>query len=139
MSSAIAVALVVGSAIAVQVAIVGRASRVLHPLVISLALQAAGLLIGLGWVLWSRTWPQLSSVIGQWWWLPLGLVGWVLVAALGFSAARLGTSATLAIVISAQLIVGLGLDRVAGELDIAAPQVLGAALLVLGAVLVSWR
>jgi uncharacterized membrane protein YdcZ (DUF606 family) len=138
MTSAIVVALIVGSAIAVQVAIVGRASRTLHPLAISFALQAAGLLVGIGWVVWSRTWPQLPQVIGQWWWLPLGLVGWVVVAALGFSAARLGASATLAIVISAQLVVGLGLDRAAGELDIAAPQVLGAALLVSGAVLVSW-
>lgn len=139
MPSAVIVALVVGSAIAVQVGIVGRASRTLHPLVISLALQAAGLLVGLGWLLWSRTWPQLPQVIGQWWWLPLGIAGWVLVAALGFSAARLGASATLALVIGAQLVVGLGLDQAAGELEIAAPQVLGAVLLVSGAVLISWR
>jgi uncharacterized membrane protein YdcZ (DUF606 family) len=139
MPIAVIVALAVGSAIAVQVAIVGRASRMLHPLVISLALQAAGLLVGLGWLLWSRTWPQIPQVIGQWWWLPLGIVGWVLVAALGFSAARLGTSATLAIVIGAQLVVGLLLDQTTGRLELGAPQVLGATLLVAGAVLVSWR
>jgi uncharacterized membrane protein YdcZ (DUF606 family) len=139
MPGAVVVALIVGSAIAVQVAIVGRASRALHPLVISLALQVAGLIVGLGWLLWSRTWPQLPQVIGQWWWLPLGVVGWVVVAALGFSAARLGTSTTLAIVIGAQLIVGLILDQAAGRLELGAPQVLGATLLVTGAVLVSWR
>lgn len=139
MPSAIVLALVVGSAIAVQVAIVGRASRALHPLVISLGLQAAGLLVGLGWLLWSRTWPQLPQVISQWWWLPLGIVGWVLVAALGFSAARLGTSATLAIVIGAQLVVGLFLDQASGRIELGVPQVLGAVLLVGGTVLVSWR
>lgn len=138
MPSAVAVALIVGSAIAVQVAIVGKASRALHPLVISLAPQVAGLIVGLGWLLWSRTWPQLPQVIGQWWWLPLGIVGWVVVAALGFSAARLGTSATLAIVIGAQLIVGLILDQAAGRLELGTPQVLGATLLVAGALLVSW-
>ena len=139
MPTEVVVALIVVSAIAVQVAIVGRASRALHPLVISLALQVAGLIVGLGWLLWSRTWPQLPQVIGQWWWLPLGIVGWIVVAALGFSAARLGTSATLAIVIGAQLIVGLILDQAAGRLELGAPQVLGATLLVAGAILVSWR
>jgi bacterial/archaeal transporter family-2 protein len=139
MPGAIVVALAVGSAIAIQVAVVGRASRTLHPLLISLALQMAGLLVGIGWLFWSRTWSQLPQVIGQWWWLPLGIVGWVVVAALGFSAARLGASTTLAIVIGSQLVAGLLLDRAAGQLDLGAPQVLGAALLVAGAVLVSWR
>jgi len=139
MPSAVVVALVVGSAIAVQVAIVGRASRALHPLVISLALQASGLVVGLGWLLWSRTWPQLPQVVGQWWWLPLGIVGWIVVAALGFSAARLGTSATLAIVIGAQLTVGLILDHADGRFEIGAPQALGVTLLVVGGVMVSWR
>lgn len=139
MPTAVFVALLVGSAIAVQVAIVGRASRALHPLVISLALQLAGLLVGLGWLFWSRTWSQLPQVIAQWWWLPLGIAGWVLVAALGFSAARLGTGATLAIVVGAQLVVGLLLDQAVGRLELGTPQVLGATLLVAGAVLVSWR
>ena len=139
MPSAIVVALIVGCAIAVQVAILGRASRALHPLVVSLALQVSGLLIGLGWLLWSREWPQLSQVIGQWWWLPLGIVGWLAVAALGFSAPRLGTSATLAIDNGAHIIVGLLLDQAAGRLELGAPQVAGTALLVAGAALVSWR
>jgi uncharacterized membrane protein YdcZ (DUF606 family) len=139
MPIAVFVALLVGSAIAVQVAIVGRASQALHPLAISLALQLAGLLVGLGWLLWSRTWSQLPQIIGQWWWLPLGIAGWVLVAALGFSAARLGTGATLAIVVGAQLVVGLLLDQAVGRLELGTPQLLGATLLVAGAVLVSWR
>ena len=45
MSVGILVALVTGVAIAGQVAIVGRTSARVHPLAISFALQAAGLLV----------------------------------------------------------------------------------------------
>ena len=48
MGVAVSVAIGVGLAIVVQVAIVGQASRAIHPLTVSLALQASGLLIGVG-------------------------------------------------------------------------------------------
>ncbi|MEX1296690.1 MAG: DMT family transporter [Candidatus Limnocylindrales bacterium] len=139
MSVGILVALVTGVAIASQVAIVGRTSARVHPLAISFALQASGLLVGFGWVFWSRSWPSVGEVLRAWWWIPLGVVGWVVVAALGFSSARVGTGATLALAITAQVITGLTLDRLSGSFELGLPQIAGALLLVAGAVLVAWR
>lgn len=139
MSVGVLVALVTGVAIAGQVAIIGRTSARVHPLAISFALQASGLLLGLAWVLWSRSWPGVGEVVRMWWWIPLGLVGWVVVAALGFSSARLGTGATLALAITAQVVTGLTIDRLSGALQLGLPQVAGAVLLVVGATLVVWR
>jgi transporter family-2 protein len=141
MGVAVAVAIGVGLAIAVQVAIVGQASRAIHPLTVSLALQASGLLIGVGWAVWSRAWPQIAEVVVQWWWLPLGAVGLGVVAALGFSASRLGVSTTLAIVIAAQLLAGLLLDQFSGRIGIGLSESLGAALLIAGVLVLiaPWR
>jgi uncharacterized membrane protein YdcZ (DUF606 family) len=61
------------------------------------------------------------------------------VAALGFSSARLGTGATLALAITAQVVTGLTIDRLSGALQLGLPQVAGAVLLVVGATLVVWR
>jgi transporter family-2 protein len=138
---AIVVAIGVGVAIAVQVAILGQASRAIHPLTVSLALQASGLLIGIGWAVWSRTWPQITDVVVQWWWLPLGAIGLGVVGALGFSASRLGASTTLAVVIAAQLTAGLLLDQVSGR-NVMGISESGGLVLLLGGVLLiiaPWR
>jgi transporter family-2 protein len=137
MGVAIVVAIGVGIAVASQVAIVGQASRSIHPLTVSLALQASGLLIAIGWAIWSRTWPQIAEVAQQWWWIPLGVLGWGIVAALGFSAARMGASSTLAIVITAQLIAALLLDRFVGRIEVSFQAAAGALLLVVGALLIT--
>jgi transporter family-2 protein len=139
MPAGIIVALVTGVAIGVQVALIGRTSARVHPLAISLALQLSGLLVGLGWMLWSRSWPSVAEITRLWWWIPLGLVGWVVVAALGYSSARLGTGATLALAIAAQVVTGLALDRLSGSLELGPSQLAGAVLLVAGAALVVWR
>ena len=135
----ILVALVTGVAIGVQVTIIGRTSARVHPLAISLALQLSGVLVGFAWVAWSRSWPGVAEVARLWWWIPLGLVGWVVVGALGFSSARLGTGATLALAITAQVTTGLLLDRSSGALELGPSQLTGAVLLVAGAALVVWR
>ena len=109
-SVAVAVALGIGAAIAVQVTLVGRASTATHPLAVSLALQIAGVIVGTIWALRRAAWPELTDLATQWWLVPLGALGWGVVAALGFAAARLGTSRTLALVIAAQLTAGLVID-----------------------------
>ncbi|MFV2063393.1 MAG: DMT family transporter [Chloroflexota bacterium] len=141
MGVAVAVAIGVGIAIAAQVAIVGQASRVIHPLTVSLALQASGLLVGISWAVWSRTWPQLTGVVTQWWWLPLGALGLGVVAALGFSASRLGVNSTLAMVIASQLFAGLLLDHFSGRIEMGLSQSFGASLLVVGVLVLTapWR
>ena len=137
MGVAVVVAIGVGIAVASQVAIVGRASRSIHPLTVSLALQASGVLIAIGWAVWSRTWPQITEVAREWWWIPLGVLGWGIVAALGFSAARMGASSTLAIVIASQLIAALLLDRLVGRIEISFQAAAGALVLIFGVLLVT--
>jgi uncharacterized membrane protein YdcZ (DUF606 family) len=139
MGIAILIAVGVGVGIAAQVSIVGQASRSIHPLVVSLALQASGLLVATVWAAWTQSWPPVVEVVRQWWWIPLGLLGWGLVAALGFAAARLGASPTLAVVIAAQLIAALALDRLGGRADLDIHNLAGAALLCIGVVLITVR
>lgn len=137
MRSGVVVAVLVGVAIAFQVAILGRASRSAHPLSISLALQAAGLIVGSVWVLARGSWDQVGSVAVQWWWLPVGALGWAIVAALGFASQRIGVSTTLALVVAAQVIAGLVADRLSGETALSIRHPLGIGLLIAGVILIA--
>ena len=137
MGVAVLIAIGVGLAIAVQASILGSASRSVHPLTVSFALQVAGVLLGLAWVGYSRAWSSVLEVIWQWWWLPLGLIGLVVVAALGFSSARIGALQTLALVVAAQLIAALALDLFNGAIYVDIRQPAGVALVVGGVLLIS--
>ena len=133
------ISLGVGIAIALQVAVVGRASSTAPPLAVSLALQIAGLLAGAIWAIGQHGFSQLPPLMLQWWWLPIGALGWGIVAALGAAVERGGVTATLAVVVAAQLTSGLGLDRVAGNITLGPRHLVGIALLVVGVILVSTR
>lgn len=139
MAVAIAVAVGVGLAVAVQSSILGSASRSLHPLSVSLALQLAGTSIGLLWAAHTRAWTEVLIVVRQWWWVPLGLVGLVVVAAIGFASARLGVVTTLALIIAAQLLAGLALDVLSGAVELGPRQPLGVALVIGGVIVLSAR
>jgi len=139
MGSAIVIAAVVGVAVAVQVFLVGRASKITHPLAVSVALQVSGVLIGMIWAIYQRATSAVIGVTVQWWWLPLGALGWGIVAALGFSAGRLGASTTLAVVVAAQMLTGLAIDSVVGQVDLGIRQPVGVVLLVGGVLLVATR
>jgi len=139
MGNAVVVAVVVGAAIAFQVFLVGRVSKDVHPLAISTTLQLSGVLVGMLWTTVRGAGAAVFRLTIAWWWLPLGALGWGIVAALGFAAARLGAGTTLAIVVGTQLIAGLVLDRAAGQSVIGIRQPVGIVLLIGGAVLVSSR
>ena len=94
MGSAFVVAVAVGIGVAGQVAILGRRSGELHPLAISVSLQFAGLLVGTVWAVSQRAWSDVTTVFVQWWWIPVGALGWLLVAALGFASHRIGVAPT---------------------------------------------
>jgi uncharacterized membrane protein YdcZ (DUF606 family) len=106
---------------------------------VSFALQVAGVLLGLAWVAYSRAWSSVVEVIGQWWWLPLGLVGLVVVAALGFSSSRIGALPTLALVVAAQLIAALALDTLSGAVSLDLRQPAGVVLVIGGVLLITAR
>jgi uncharacterized membrane protein YdcZ (DUF606 family) len=113
MSSGIVVAVLVGVGIALQVSIVGRAAGGTNPLAISLALQLSGVMVAAVWATSRGSWPEVLAIGRYWWWIPLGVGGWIVVAALGFAAHRIGVAPTLALSIAAQLVAGLIIDAVA--------------------------
>jgi len=137
MGNAIVIAVAVGVAIAIQVAVVGRASGDVHPLAVSTVLQIAGMLSGILWVLHRSAWAELGAVAVRLWVLPLGLAGWGIVAALGYSSARLGVSTTLVLVVATQLVAVLVVDLATGDAAFNLRQPIGVVLVICGAAIVS--
>jgi uncharacterized membrane protein YdcZ (DUF606 family) len=137
MSSGYVVAGLVGIGIAIQVAIVGRASSSAHPLAVSLALQIAGVTVAGVWATFNGSWSDVAGVARLWWWIPLGVGGWIVVAALGFAANRVGVAAVLALSISAQLITGLGIDATIGTSLVGSRSFLGVILVLSGVILMT--
>ena len=135
MGIAVGVAVLVGVAIGVQVDILGRAGNDLPVLAVSLALLVAGLVGGSVWIAVSGQWDAVGRTTAQWWWLPLGIVGWAIVGALGYAAARIGVAPTLGLSVSAQLVVGHGLDLARGRSALDVRPLLGLVLLAVGLVL----
>lgn len=139
MGSALFVAVVVGFAIALQVAVLGGAARRLHPLAVSFTLQVAGALAGAVWVTLARSWHDVVATTRLWWWVPLGVLGWMLVAALGYASGRIGVVATLGVSVAVQLLAGLALDVLGGRVALGPRPVLGVLLLAAGVVLTVQR
>lgn len=110
MGIGLVVAVMVGAGIAVQVAVVGRAAEQLNPLSVSLALMIPGVVVASIGSTATRSWSDVAVVAGRWWWLPLGVGGWLVVAALGFAAVRIGVTMTLSLSIATQLVVGFAID-----------------------------
>jgi uncharacterized membrane protein YdcZ (DUF606 family) len=133
MSSGYVVAGLVGIGIAVQVAIVGRASNTAHPLAVSLALQVAGVAVAGVWATFNGTWSDVAAIARMWWWIPLGVGGWIVVAALGFAASPVGVAPVHAKTVSAQLAAGLAIDIAVGTNVVGSRSFLGVALVVSGA------
>ena len=138
MGSALVVAAVIGAAIAIQVGIVGRTGERFNLLAISTVLQVGGVTAGIVWLAVRSEWGEVAAIARLWWWFPLGVVGWLLVAGLGFASARVGVATALAIAVTTQLSVGLAIDSGAG-LRVGAQSLLGLVLLVAGTVLVTTR
>ena len=70
-----------------------------------------------------------------WWWVPLGVLGWLLVAALGFASSRIGVMATLGVSVAVQLLVGLVIDVARGHVVLGPRPLIGVLLLAVGVVL----
>ncbi len=138
MGSALVVAAVIGAAIAIQVGIVGRTGERFNVLAISTVLQVGGVAAGIVWLAVRSGWGEVAAIARLWWWFPLGVVGWLLVAGLGFASGRVGVATALAIAVTSQLSVGLAIDSGAG-LRVGAQSLLGLVLLVAGTVLVTTR
>lgn len=137
MSSGYTIAGLVGIGIALQVALVGRASDNAHPLAISLALQLSGVAAAAAWATSSGSWSDVAAVTRLWWWIPLGIGGWVVVAALGFASSQVGVAAVLAVSVATQLISGLALDAATGTSLVGSRSFLGVAMILSGLVVLT--
>jgi transporter family-2 protein len=137
MSSGSLVAIIVGVGIAAQVAVLGRSTGATNPLAASFALQIAGVVAATAWATQRGAWSEVVSVSHHWWWIPLGVGGWVLVAALGFASSRIGVASTLALSIAAQLVTAVGFDTATGTSQIGLRPVLGVAMMLFGSFMVN--
>lgn len=137
MDSGHVVAVSVGIGIAIQVAIVGRTSAVMHPLAVSFALLMSGVVAAAGWATASGAWADVGTVARSWWWIPLGVGGWVVVAAYGYAANRVGVAAALGLSIGAQIALGTILDTVRHGSSMDLRTLLGIVLIVGGAAVVA--
>ena len=131
------VAVAIGIAIALQAAAVSSLAGTIHPLAISLALLAAGIAVATVWASIRKTWPDAFEVVGHWWWLPLGVAGWAIVAALGWTVARLGVATALSLIVGAQLTAALLIDVGRGSATMGWRAAAGVALVGAGATLLT--
>lgn len=135
MGSGLVIVVLVGIGIAVQVAVLGRTARETDPLAVAFALQISGVAVAAVWATTKGTWGDVLAIGRYWWWIPLGAGGWVVVAALGFAAERIGVAATVSVSVATQVLTAFAIDSSTGSGHVGARSVLGAAL-VLGGVIV---
>lgn len=131
MRTGLLVASVIGGLIAVQVNILGRAADRLDLLAVSTMLQVGGLMAGLVWLVGRSGWSEVAAVAQTWWWVPLGALGWGLLAGLGFASMRAGVAAALSVSVASQISTGLVIGRA-----VSIRGLVGLALLVAGTALV---
>lgn len=82
-------------------------------------------------------WLDVAGVARLWWWIPLGVGGWIVVAALGFAASRVGVATVLALSIGAQLVTGFAIDAALGTNLVGTRSVLGMALVLSGVIVMT--
>lgn len=139
MAIGVLVAALVGLAIAVQSALLGSSTHSAHPLVTSCVLMLPGIAVGAIWSTAAGRTGDASAVVRAWWWVPLGVLGWMIVAAIGFAVSRTGIGTTLAVSVAAQLLVAAVLDARAGTAPIDPCTLAGLALVLSGAALLATR
>ena len=88
--------------------------------------------VGGTWATITGSWSDVVTVARSWWWIPLGVAGWLIVAALGFAANRVGVAAVLGVSVTAQLTVGLAIDTVTGTSLVGSRPFIGVALALSG-------
>lgn len=132
----VVVPILAGITIAVQAWLIGGMVESRSPLAVSLALLVPGALVGAAWSLVRHEWGTVGVVARQWWWIPLGVAGWGIVAVLGWSANRLGVATALTLVVAAQLVAGTVIDLIADKQRISLTSILGALLVTGGALLI---
>jgi uncharacterized membrane protein YdcZ (DUF606 family) len=128
-----------GCLIAIQVRLLGRTAEDIAAGPLSLLVAIAGGTAALVWVASTHSWADVVRGTGSWWWAGAGALGAIAVGALGVASARGGTTSTLAVAFAGQIIVGVVIDRVAGDAIPIGRAAGGAALVLAGVVLLAGR
>jgi transporter family-2 protein len=139
---ALLAALLAGTLIAFQSALIGVFGAQVHPFVAATWVHAAGLVFGLVGVAVARLDLQVQTVRDAPMGLLAGVAGMLLVTAIAVAVGGAGLATTLAIVTGVQLLVGFALEAtgVLGRAVALDPvRVGGAVLIVVGVVLVAGR
>lgn len=104
-------AVAAGFAIALQVALIGRAAETRSPLAIAMFVQLGGLCCALAVLLVRGRWQEITDaapVVALW--LPAGLAGTIIVASLASASASIGVAAALGVSVAVQLVASLAWD-----------------------------
>lgn len=139
---ALLAALIAGTLIAFQSALIGVFGGQVHPFVAATWVHGAGLVFGIVGVLVGRLGFHVETVRQAPLGLLAGVAGMLLVTALAVAVGGAGLATTLAIVTGVQLLVGFVLEATGflGKAVAVDPvRIVGAVLIVLGVVLVASR
>ena len=139
MSIALLAAVVAGTLIAIQSAIIGAWGESLNPFTAAVWVHLGGLVFGVVGVLVApRLGFEVAAVRQAPWGLLAGVAGMLLVTGIAVAVSGLGLASTLAVVTGVQLIVGFGLEvsGVVGRSVALDPVRLGGALLIVAGVYV---
>jgi len=138
-SLALVAAIVAGTLIAIQSAIIGAWGESLNPFTAAVWVHLGGLVFGVVGVLVApRLGFEVAAVRQAPWGLLAGVAGMLLVTGIAVAVSGLGLASTLAVVTGVQLIVGFGLEvsGVVGRSVALDPVRLGGALLIVAGVYV---
>jgi bacterial/archaeal transporter family-2 protein len=139
---AVPAAVIAGTLIAIQSALIGAFGDRVNPFVASVWVHLGGLAFGVVGVLVARLGFEVEVVRQAPWGLLAGVAGFLLVSAIAVAVGGLGLASTLAIVTGVQLLVGFVLESsgIVGRAVALDPVRLGgAALIVAGVYLVAGR
>ena len=142
-SLAVFAAILAGTLIAIQSAIIGAFGESINPFVAAVWVHLGGLVFGVVGVLVApRLGFELSAVRQAPWGLLAGVAGMLLVTGIAVAVGGLGLASTLAIVTGMQLLVGFVLEAtgiVGTRVAVDPVRILGALVIVAGVYLVASR
>ncbi|MFP4636312.1 MAG: DMT family transporter [Nitriliruptoraceae bacterium] len=139
---ALPAAVLAGSLIAVQSAIIGAFGERLHPFVASTWVHLGGLVFAAVAVVVARLGFQVDVVRQTPWGLLAGVAGVLLVTGIAVAVSGIGLASTLAIVTGVQLLVGFAIEAsglLGRTVQLHPARVVGALLIVSGVYLVASR
>jgi uncharacterized membrane protein YdcZ (DUF606 family) len=100
-----------GVAIALQVALVGRAAETRSAIAIAMFVQLGGLVAALTILVLRGRFGEITAAAGiPWLWIPAGIAGTIIVSSLASASSQIGVAAALGVSVAVQLAASLAWD-----------------------------